>query len=80
MILIMTPKYKIIEKEVRGEVYIEEDSQYNNIRASKVVVKENVQVRLFGSIDHLVVCQGARVFLHGTLNGKAENYGELHVY
>jgi len=75
------PNYKIIETETTGEVYIKTNSQYNNIRANKVVVAENIKVRLFGTVKELLVIKkGAQVYLHGKITGKLDNQGELYIY
>lgn len=72
---------KIIDAETKGEVLIKIDSQYNNIKADKVIVAENIKARLFGTIkDLLVIKKGAKVILHGTIKGKIENQGSLSIY
>lgn len=73
--------FVIIETETKGEVYIEVDSQYNNLNADKVFVAENVRARIFGTIHELLVIKkGAVVQLHGTLKGYLENHGEFHMH
>ena len=79
--LMTKPTYKIVETETKGEVHIEVSSQYNNINADKVVVDENITVRLFGTVNELFVKKGARIYFHGTVTGKIENEeGELFLY
>ena len=76
------PNYKIINTETKGEIHIKENSQYNNLKADRITVAENVSVRLFGTINEvLVIRKGATVYLHGTINGKTENQGgEIFIY
>jgi hypothetical protein len=73
---------KTIESEITGEVFIKINSQYNNINANKVIVAENVIVRLFGNIHELLIIKkGAEVHLHGKMKGKIENEGgKLFIY
>jgi hypothetical protein len=79
--LMVSSKYKIIETEATGEVHIMVDSQYNNIKASRVIVDEGVKARLFGTINEkLIIKKGARVNLHGTIKGTIENEGELYIF
>lgn len=73
--------YKVIETETKGEVHIKINSQYNNIRADKVIVAENIKVRLFGTINELLhIKKDAEVYVHGTIKGKIVNDGKLHIY
>ncbi|MGZ3864505.1 MAG: hypothetical protein ACXVPN_16435 [Bacteroidia bacterium] len=75
------PNFVIIENEATGDIYIEEDSQYNHLNADTVIVAENVHVRLFGTIHKLLVInKGAVVQLHGSVKGKLENHGEVHIH
>jgi hypothetical protein len=72
--------FKIIEAEVKGDIYIEINSQYNNVKADKVIVAESIQARLYGTVNTLVIKLGAKVTLHGSVNGKTVNEGELTIY
>jgi hypothetical protein len=74
--------HKIIEDEITGDVLVDFNSQYNNINADTVTVSPNVTVRFFGTIKKtLVIHQGARVYMHGTVPGKVENLGgEFYKY
>ena len=73
---------RIIDREVVGELVITHDSQYNNLKADIVIVKENVTARLFGTVSkQLMIKKGARVYFHGSVAGKIENEGgELLIY
>lgn len=72
---------KIIREEVVGIIKIEEDSQFNHVRAEKVVVNENITARLFGSVKTIVLKKGAKLFLHGVISGKVKNNGgEIYVF
>jgi hypothetical protein len=73
---------RIINREIEGELIINLDSQYNNLKAEIVIVKENVTARLFGTIsEQLVIKSGACVYLHGSITGNIENEGgELFIY
>jgi hypothetical protein len=73
--------FKIIPEETFGFVKIEENSQFNNIKAERVVIGENVTARLFGSVNDIVLKRGARLFFHGTILGNVKNKGgELVVF
>ncbi|MGZ3903516.1 MAG: hypothetical protein ACXVC6_07470 [Bacteroidia bacterium] len=74
--------YKTIESEIKGDIHITVDSQYNHIEAGKVIVGENIIARLFGTVNELIVIKkDATVFLHGKLKGKIQNEGgKLHIY
>lgn len=72
---------KLIRHDVTGHVCVKENSQYNNIKAEKVVVAENVTVRLYGSVSDVVIKKGAIVYIHGEISGNVENEGgEIHIY
>jgi hypothetical protein len=72
---------RIINEEAVGIVKINENCQYNKINADKVVVDENVTVRLFGTVNTLIVNKGAKLFFHGLINGNVENKGgEIYIY
>lgn len=74
--------HKIIESEITGDLLVDFNSQYNNINADNVIVSPRITVRFFGTIKkNLVIHEGARVYLHGTVLGKVENLGgEFYKY
>ncbi|MGZ3862234.1 MAG: hypothetical protein ACXVPN_11970 [Bacteroidia bacterium] len=74
--------YKTIETEIKGDIHIEEHSQYNSIEAGRVIVNENVTARLFGTInDSIIIKKNATVFFHGKIKGKILNEGgKLHIH
>ncbi len=72
---------RIINEEAVGVIKINENSQFNKVKADKVVVDENTTARLFGSVKTLVLKKGAKLFLHGVISGKIENKGgELFIF
>jgi hypothetical protein len=72
---------RIINEEGVGNIKISESCQYNKINADKVVVAENVTVRLFGTVNTVIVHKGAKLFFHGLINGNVENKGgEIYIY
>ena len=73
---------KIIHDEVISKVVkIKEHSQFNKIRADKVIVDENITVRLFGSVNDIVLKKGARLFIHGVILGAIKNKGgEIFIF
>jgi hypothetical protein len=75
-------EFKIVNTEIKGNLYIIRDSQYNNLNAVNVTVANNITARLYGNIKgKLIIQKGARVYLHGSVSGKLENLGgELHVF
>ncbi len=73
--------FKIIPEETHGFVKIRENSQFNNIKADRVVLTENVTARLFGSVHDIVLHRGSRLFFHGTILGNVKNKGgEIVIY
>ena len=75
-------EFKIIIKETTGNIYVRENTQYNNIQAENVTVFENVIVRLFGVVKGLLTLKaGSSVYLHGSLYGSVKNEGgEIHIF
>ena len=75
-------EYKVIDTEIKGNIYIIRDTQYNKLNALNVTVAENVKVRIYGMIKgKLIIKKGARVYLHGSVAGKLENLGgEIHIF
>jgi hypothetical protein len=72
---------KIISNETYGFVRIRENSQFNNIKAERVVVEENVTARLFGKVNDVVLNRGSKLFFHGTILGNVKNKGgELMIF
>jgi hypothetical protein len=72
---------KIISEEARGIIKINENCQFNKVRAEKVVVNENITARLFGSVKTIVLKKGAKLFLHGVISGTVKNNGgEIYVF
>jgi len=67
--------FKIIPEETYGFVRIQEDSQFNNIKAERVIIGENVTARLFGSVNDIVLNRGSRLFFHGKIMGNVKNKG-----
>ena len=77
----MENELKIIHDEIVGVVKIKEDSQFNKIRADKVIIAENTTARLFGMVKDIVLKKGAKLFLHGQISGTIENKGgEIFIY
>ncbi|MGZ3864506.1 MAG: hypothetical protein ACXVPN_16440 [Bacteroidia bacterium] len=77
----MRQELKVISDETVGVVQIRENSQFNQIKAEKVIIDENITVRLFGSVKTIVVKKGAKLFLHGVFFGNIENNGgEIFIF
>lgn len=73
--------FKIINEEAVGVIKINEDCQFNKIRAEKVVVNENITARLFGTVKTIVLKRGAKLFLHGAISGTIKNNGgEIYIF
>ena len=74
--------FKIITREVTGEVYIRVNSQFNNINATYVTIGENVTARLYGIIKKkLVLKKGSTLHMHGYILGIIENEGgQINLY
>lgn len=74
-------QFKIIPEETFGFVRIKENSQFNNIKAERVVLAENITARLFGSVNDIVLNRGSRLFFHGKISGNVKNKGgELIIF
>lgn len=73
---------KVFDSEVKGEVFIRRNSQYNNLNADKVVVFEGVIARIFGNIKNVIIIKkNSKVYIHGSITGKIENEGgEIILY
>jgi hypothetical protein len=72
---------RIIQEEAVGIIKINENCQYNRVNADKVVVSENITVRIFGTVNTIILNKGAKLFLHGMLRGNVENKGgEIYIY
>lgn len=72
---------RIIQEEAKGIIKIDENCQYNKINADKVVLNENVTVRMFGAVNSVIINKGAKLFLHGEIRGNVENKGgEIYIY
>ncbi len=73
---------KVIDTEVKGEVVINLNTQYNNLKADQVTVTENVTARIYGTIEgNVILKKGSRLHLHGVIRGKAINEGgEVYLY
>lgn len=67
--------FKVVSEVITGEIEVIADTQFNNIRAEKIIIMENVKVRLFGSVNEVVLHKGSTLFLHGRVDGKVKNYG-----
>jgi hypothetical protein len=72
---------RIIQEEAVGIIKVKENCQFNKVKADKVIVSENITVRLFGTVNTIVLKKGATLFLHGIILGSVENKGgEVHVF
>lgn len=72
---------KTISEEAIGVIRINENCQFNKVRAEKVVVNENVTARLFGSVKTIVLKKGAKLILHGVVSGTVKNNGgEIYIF
>ncbi|MES2566882.1 MAG: hypothetical protein V4565_08445 [Bacteroidota bacterium] len=72
---------KLIPQQVTGLIHITENSQFNSIQCDKVVLEENITVRLFGKVGDIVLKKGSLVFVHGIVTGDVENQGGIiHIY
>lgn len=72
---------KVINEEVIGLVKIKENSQFNKLKAEKVVIDENITARIFGTANTIVLKKGAKLFFHGViLGGIKNNGGEIFIF
>ncbi len=69
---------KIIGAQVRGDVLVDSDTQYNNIMGENVTVAENIMARFYGIIlKNLIIKKGATVYLHEKFQGELINEGGI---
>jgi hypothetical protein len=72
---------RVIQEEAVGIIKVNEDCQYNKVNADKVVINENVTVRLYGTVNTVILKKGSKLFLHGIILGNIQNKGgEVYVY
>ena len=73
--------FKVVEHEVSGEVHVDEHTQFNCMRARKLVIEEKTTVRLFGNVKELIIKRGAVLLLHGIIYGRIRNEGgKVHLF
>jgi hypothetical protein len=71
----MSPHFKVIQELTKGNITVTTDTQYNNLDADKVVVEENVSVRIYGKVKTLVLKKNSEVIIHGIIHGDVQNEG-----
>ena len=72
---------KIVKVLVAGNLVVASDTQFNQVKADKVIISAYVSARMYGTIGDLVLYKGARLYLHGNILGHVDNYGgELFIY
>jgi hypothetical protein len=67
--------FKVVDEEISGDVNVTADTQFNSIQAGTLVIQENVNVRLYGTVNHVILKKGARLYLHGKIFGRISNEG-----
>lgn len=77
-----TKEVEIINEKSTGDLIINADTQYNDVLADNVTVKEDVTTRIYGVIKNsLTVEKGAMIFLHGKAPMKIiNNDGTVYVF
>jgi hypothetical protein len=68
-------EFKVVEGQVNGNVHVTTDTQFNDIKAEQLVIEENVRVRLYGTINDVILKKGSCLYLHGKIFGKISNEG-----
>lgn len=77
----MALEYKIFSSPTGGEIIISENSQYNEIKADKVVIHPNVVARLYGHVKDVTLKEGSLLYMHGRIIGNVVNEGgEIHIF
>ena len=72
---------KLITDEIKGLITITENSQYNNVKADKVILSENVKARLFGQVTEVILNPGSLLYVHGSITGNVDNNGgTIHIF
>jgi hypothetical protein len=64
---------KTVIEKVSGIIIVSENTTFNHISASEVIVKKNIVARLFGNTGKLTVEKDAIVYLHGECTGEIIN-------
>lgn len=68
---------KIITEEIKGDLRVTTDTQYNNVVGANITVEERITVRIFGTINNLYLRKEATVYLHGKITGNVFNEGGI---
>ncbi|MDF2448221.1 MAG: hypothetical protein K0R26_725 [Bacteroidota bacterium] len=72
---------KLFQNEATGVVTVTENSQYNKLRAEKIIVLAHVTARAYGEVVDVVLHEGAVFNFHGKIKGSVENLGGVyHVF
>jgi hypothetical protein len=74
--------FKVIEAEMKGDLKVRSNTQFNNVNADHVTLFEDVSARVYGNIKHSITLKkGAKLYLHGKSQGTIQNDGgEIFIY
>lgn len=67
---------EIVKTKKRGDLTVTKDTQYNDLLADNVTVKEGITTRMYGIIKNkLTIEKDSVVYLHGKMPGEFINHG-----
>lgn len=78
----MEPHYDsnfiVVTTKITGNLTISGNFQYNSVDAKTVTVSPGVRARVYGNIETLVVEQGSKIFVHGTIGEIIDKGGRVY--
>ncbi len=69
--------WRIVGKPARGRIFVNRNTQFNDVNAELVEIGKNVSARIFGTIDSLVLNEGSKLHLHGSVKNVLRNPGSM---
>lgn len=71
----------IIDDNREEDIMVEEETTINAIITGNVIVKNNAVLQLYGTVTgDLVVEEGCKAYIFGSVGAKIINNGEIEVY
>ena len=65
----------VITELVTGNIIVVVNTQFNHVHADTITILENVNVRIYGTFRNLILNSGAKLHLHGAIQGNIDNRG-----
>lgn len=67
--------FLIVDEQITGDIFVTQDTQFNNIDANQITIAANVKVRLYGTAREVILRPGSSLYLHGKIYGNIHNEG-----